>query len=106
VVTDAEINLAIARIEYPDLTVESHGEAYIYFWGGTVEIVDYCKNWSDIGPIIEREKIKLFSSEGVDWKATLVKPCSELGYRVWTKEAKTPTRAAALCYLKMKEVYW
>ena len=82
--TDAEINLAISKIE------------------GDYTCVDYVNNWEDIGPIIEREKIKLFSSEGVDWKATLVKPCSELGYKVWVKEAETPTRAAALCYLKMK----
>jgi len=101
---DAEINLAIAKIEYPDADVSMFSEDGSAVtipnigWG----VTDYCNDWSDIGPIIEREKIKLFSSEGVDWKATLVKPCSELGYRVWTQEAETPTKAAALCYLKMK----
>ena len=92
--TDAEINLEIAQIEYPDLTVESHGEAYIYFWGGTVEIVDYCNNWSDIGPIIEREKIDL---------EPLIDGWCAGGYSLGHyAHAKTPTKAAALCYLKMK----
>ena len=86
--TDSEINTLIADID------------------GRCSTPDYCNNWADIGPIIEREKIKLFSSEGVDWKATLVKPCSELGYRVWMQEAETPTKAAALCYLKMRESEW
>src|SRR6056300_1015902 len=79
-ITDTQINNTICKKE------------------GTTGL-DYCNNWEDIGPIIEREKIKLFSSEGVDWKATLVKPHSELGYRVWAKEAETPTRAAALCFV-------
>ena len=79
-ITDKQINNTISKEE------------------GTTGL-DYCNNWSDIGPIIEREKIKLFSSEGVDWKATLVKPHSEVGYMVWAKEAETPTRAAALCFV-------
>ena len=80
--TEAEINLALAKIEYPDESV-SH-----------LNDLDYCNDWADIGPIIEREKIDLTAIED-GWEAN--------GYfYVISALAKTPTKAAALCYLKMK----
>lgn len=92
--TDAEINLAIAKIEYPNNELypcEEHVD--IRLGGGDYITVDYCNNWEDIGPIIEREKIDLTAIED-GWEAN--------GYfYVISALAKTPTKAAALCYLKM-----
>ena len=97
--TDAEINLAIAKIEYPNNELypcEEHVD--IRLGGGDYITVDYCNNWSDIGPIIERESINLFHDEN-EWSASGIR---ENGKDTGA-EAETPTKAAALCYLKMRE---
>ena len=97
--TDAEINLAIAKIEYPNNELypcEEHVD--IRLGGGDYITVDYCNNWEDIGPIIERESINLFHDEN-EWSASGIR---ENGKDTGA-EAETPTKAAALCYLKMKE---
>ena len=87
--TDAEINLAIAKIEYPDRDWLLHKN------GNIAHGYDYCKYWSDIGPIIEREKIDL---------EPLVDGWSAGGYALEVyAHAETPTKAAALCYLKRRE---
>ena len=78
--TDAEINLAIAKIEHPHEVV----------------IRDYCNDWADIGPIIEREKLT------VGYNDTDRLYFAHDGYGNDTTQAETPTKAAALCYLKMK----
>ena len=85
--TDAEINLAIAKIEYPDRDWLLHKN------GNIAHGYDYCKYWSDIGPIIERERIDVITMGLHKWVAM----------REVKAEAETPTKAAALCYLKMKE---
>lgn len=90
---DAEINLAIAKIEYPNNELcpcEEHVD--IRLGGGDYITVDYCNNWEDIGPIIEREKIDVITMGLHKWVAM----------REVKAEAQTPTKAAALCYLKMK----
>ena len=87
--TDAEINLAIAKIENPQAVRE--GTTHVFN-------VDYVNNWSDIGPIIERESINLFHDEN-EWSASGIR---ENGKDTGA-EAETPTKAAALCYLKMRE---
>ena len=89
--TNAEINLAIARIEYPD-------GSYPQFDTPVSGLaVDYCDSWSDIGPIIERELIHLYP-QIKDWIAECYGESDVEAY------ADTPTKAAALCYLKMKGV--
>ncbi len=96
--TEAEINLAIAKIEYPDCEFEQGSRTALcrYSSGEIAFQRDYCNNWSDIGPIIEREKIDLTATED-GWEAN--------GYFYEKRtSAETPTKAAALCYLKMKEV--
>jgi hypothetical protein len=91
---DAEINLAIAKIEYPnDSWRMTHGDGVARVAGQDLIVKDYCNNWQDIGPIIEREKIDLVTSGQHEW----------LAMRGEQARAGTPTKAAALCYLKMKE---
>ena len=106
--TDAEINLAIAKIEYWDNDdcpeCFAHYGGYVYFpyrpsWG----MFNYVNDWKDIGPIIEREKIDIRSclrTEGT-WSAITY---DEHNDKVSEGVADTPTKAAALCYLKMKGV--
>ena len=95
--TDAEINLAIAKIEYPnDSWSMTHGDGVARVAGQDLIVKDYCNNWEDIGPIIERESINLFHDEN-EWSASGIR---ENGKDTGA-EAETPTKAAALCYLKM-----
>ena len=78
--TDSEINILIADIE------------------GRCSTPDYCNNWEDIGPIIEREKITVDFWDYKQWIA------HNNGDTPFVKtRAETPTKAAALCYLKMRE---
>jgi len=79
--TDSEINTLIADIE------------------GRCSTPDYCNDWADIGPIIEREKITVDFWDYKQWIA------HNNGDTPFVKtRAETPTKAAALCYLKMKGV--
>ena len=99
--TDAEINLAIAKIEYPELIIEHDGDlAVLNYPSGEVIFLDYCTSWADTGPIIERDNIDLHyepMADGKDWHAA---SCGNIA-EVW---AETPTKAAALCYLRMKGI--
>jgi len=94
--TEAEINLAIAKIEYKELVIGLVGDEVEILTDPNDEIkfVDYCNNWQDIGPIIERENMCLecYNNEAI-------------AYRIdgaFETRSETPTKAAALCYLKMK----
>jgi len=88
---DHEINLAIAKLEYPEtrnlkLWVEQN-------------MVSYTEGWLDIGPIIEREKINIsYQDKKLGWCAYFNIFDEHEAY------ADTPTKAAALCYLKMKGI--
>ena len=99
--TDAEINLAIAKIEYPDKEVGSldNGSAFVVYHPRS-GVKNYIKYWGDIGPIIEREKIHLRHVVN-SWEATIY---ADDAVMYFEGEAETPTKAAALCYLKMKGV--
>ena len=93
--TDAEINLAIAKIEYPrnDIELVHDNLARVYKLSGYImDDFDYCTDWDQIGPIIERERIDVITMGLHKWVAM----------REVKAEAETPTKAAALCYLKMK----
>ena len=97
--TDAEINLAIAKLEYPDYKIESWiGRAAVVPAGHpSIRGIDYMQ-WCWIGPIIEREKLTLGCND------THKTYFAHDGYGNFTAHAETPTKAAALCYLKMKGV--
>ena len=98
--TDAEINLAIAKIEYPYEDIVCKGIRIHSNTTGETWLVNYVNNWSDIGPIIERECIDIhFTEKG--WYAQ--EPDWSHYCRGYMVRAETPTKAAALCYLKMKE---
>ena len=104
--TDAEINLAIAKIEYPDKEVGSldNGSAFIVYHP-TSGVKNYIKYWGDIGPIIEREKIAVsYSAKYKCWYAQdlYYEDLPDLDNTCDGAYAETPTKAAALCYLKMK----
>ena len=107
---DAEINVAIAKIEYPD-----HGVTGAPFSDNRkncavincLVLKDYINNWSDIGEIIEREKIAVsYSAKYKCWYAQdlYYEDLPDLDNTCSGAYAETPTKAAALCYLKMKGV--
>ena len=103
--TDTEINLAIAKIEYPDNEVGSldNGSAFIVYHP-TSGVRNYIKYWADIGPIIEREGISVLTDISNLW-AAYSEVIEDAAGDYWIKnvqKAETPTKAAALCYLKMK----
>ena len=95
--TDAEINLAIAKIEFAGKELFQCGDHVdVRLGAGDYTCVDYVHNWEDIGPIIEREGIEL-EVLNFGWSAG--------GYHLGvTATAETPMKAAALCYLKMKGI--
>jgi len=92
---DRQINLAIARIEYP------RSIALFPEWESSFRVIDYCNCWDCIGPIIEREGINLTVDKANNtWIAWL---WSEDGRNIEARAAST-TKSAALCFLKMKGV--
>jgi len=97
---DAEINLAIAKIEYPDYKIESwiSSAAVTPLRHPNIKGIDYMQ-WCWIGPIIEREGIDILF-HGTHWLAS----SPPLGDPKTYAEvvADKPAKAAALCYLKMK----
>ena len=114
--TDSEINLAIAKIEYPDAAYidinseESEEVEVCYKYTINNKVLDYTSHfdyvneWCDIGPIIEREGISVFKRTSKLWYAyseVIEDAAGDYWYKNLQK-AETPTKAAALCYLKMK----
>ena len=98
---NSEINLAIAKIEYPDRDWLLHKD------GSIAHGYDYCNMWSDIGPIIEREKIAVsYSAKYKCWYAQdlYYEDLPDLDNTCNGAYSDTPTKAAALCYLKIKGV--
>ena len=80
--SNAELNLAIAKIEKIDTTVV---------------VFDPCSNWAQGGLIIEREKIALcFDVDGEYWEADKLETED---YERWTMVyGHTPLVAAMRCY--------
>ncbi len=69
-------------------------------WGGNV---NYCNSWSDMGPIIDREKICL-EHHSYTWEASLAGYEQSLRRRfVEPQMNDNPLRAAAIAYLMIKE---
>ncbi len=64
---------------------------------------DYCNSWSDMGPIIDREKICL-EHHSYTWEASLAGYEQSLRRRfVEPQMNDNPLRAAAIVYLMIKE---
>ena len=96
--TDAEINLAIAKIEFAGKELSQCADHVdVRLGAGDYTCVDYVNNWEDIGPIIEREKITVDFWDDKQWMAHNNRDTPFVKAR-----AETPTKAATLCFLKMK----
>lgn len=98
--TNAEINLAIAKIEYPDAHIEINRDKAEIIRGDETAGYEallkcYVTCWGDIMPIVERERMKIMP---------LMKK-----YRVSKGDVSVTDhalcRAAALCYLKLTQNY-
>jgi len=86
VMDDREIDLAIAKIEYPETR-------NLKLWIDQ-KMVSYTDGWYDIGPIIEREGIGVRPVQS-RWEAF---------HGSSIAIADTPTKAVALVFLKIKGI--
>jgi len=94
-----ETNWAIARLEYPaeEISSDRFGRPIVYREDeGTYIALDYCTSWQEIGPLIELEKLSLLPCQDGTYQAS-----KWVGSGLTTAYADTPTKAAALCYLKL-----
>jgi len=97
-----KINLEIAKIEFPDYSIQVNSKGIAIPLGHPYVMgIDYLE-WCWIGEIIEREGINL-KRDTNHWEAYrhVDDPSS---FWIQFAKAETPTKAAALCYLKMKGV--
>ena len=103
--TDAEINLAIAKIEFAGKELYPCADHVdVRLGAGDYTCVDYCNNWEDIGPIIEREEMRLDPLGFCEWEATFFEEDDGYFEAKWYGHAETPMKAAALCYLKTQGI--
>lgn len=105
--SDFEINKLIAEwigFGYFGFYKQEGGKVRCNRCGGEMVTLDYCNNWSDIGPIIEKYGITLeydcdIEAESEWWN------CIGFGDsgRVEWNYTSNPKRAAAICFLMMQE---
>ena len=101
--SDLEINKAVAE-KMGFITIGSLKDSSVIFVGksnnGVFKEFDPCNNWSDIGHIIECNKISLIEPDELtneEWGAGQVYDAV-----AWASN-KNPKRAAAICFLMMRK---
>ena len=101
--TNAELNLAIAKLIYPDDLVEyeeiafcNDGERAIVVTQGISK--DYCNNWNDLMPLVVEHRIELNYDHNKGWwfvgYETNEMPCE-------SEYTENPQIALAECLLKV-----
>ena len=98
--TKAELNLAIAKLVYPDAEVKGKGKLVLEFyedgWEGpwsVKPVPNYCNNWNDLMPLVVEYGIDFcYSNVSDKWYAT-----DGNGYA----RHINPQRALAECLLKV-----
>ena len=105
--TNAELNLAIAKLVYPDAIhyrKDSVGDLYAFYGNGVMLKCPDCNNWNDLMPLVVEHKICLcpeyFSDTGYTgkWDAEF----DDCGFAVISND-DDPQRALAECLLKVLE---
>lgn len=79
-------------------------EVYCDTWSKTLKRVpDYCNDWAAIGPVIEQSKVAIFPlfNGGAGWEAS--HGCKKHQRQNFRVSCSSPQRAAAICFLMMKE---
>jgi len=95
--------VATANEDYPQWDAE-----WEVFYAANGDDMDYSTNWAQGGPIIEREKMKLFPNVGGRWSAQIRHETTHplVAHPVldgWTNRAgDTPLIAAMRCYVASK----
>lgn len=100
--TTTQLNWLVAKCEGGDVAIETNsgGESIIRYCGF---ITSFTTDWSESGPIIEREQISTNFGDEFDggWCANLgFDPCS--GESQAEAEGPTPLIAAMRCYVASK----
>ena len=99
--TNAELNLAIAKLVYPDRDWMTNNEDGVNtYWrmtmGDFAGSYNYCNNWNDLMPLVVEHRISLCDiGNGKSWDA-----CAYEDIQV---ENENPQRALAECLLKVLE---
>jgi hypothetical protein len=89
--TGAALDWAVAKCEGAELYISYGAACRVGGW------IDYSTDWSQGGPIIQRENICLWS-EGYDWEAKI-----SVGFGEWLVEwDESPLVAAMRCYVASK----
>lgn len=103
--SDAEINMAVAAIVFPEREViesKSRPPSACVIGHLPSKWVDYCNNPADAWPLIEASFISIQFYQG-NWMAS-VNPSQETGFRAACSiEMKKPLRAAMIVFLMMQE---
>lgn len=106
--TNAELNLAIAKLVYPECEDfwQKYDEAKVRVnWEDdmgfihTGKIADYCNNWNDLMPLVVEHGISLVFDEVYEnWRAVFE---SDAPNFYWVEAGQNPQRALAECLLKV-----
>ncbi len=103
--SDFEVNKELALL-VNNYRVFTDADTYVYLDTDDESIVDYCNNWGDIGPLIERYEITIntpsYSCYGV-WETCLTGSDGDDGLICHSYADKNPKRAAAICIIKLLE---
>lgn len=106
--TGAALDWAVAKCKQPSLALD-HFKAMHDHYAYDYNTFNYSTDWSQGGPIIEREKISVEYSHEEDWHATI--GCTPHDFLLWDQpygtevsyaEGPTPLIAAMRCYVASK----
>lgn len=97
--SDSELNLAVAKIIYPDdqclIPYNHRADVQIFHRNNLYTVKDFCNSWADAGPIIEKTKINLAWGYDEKWGARTV--------HTPIIKHENPLHAAMIVFLMMKE---
>lgn len=94
--TDTALNWAVAKCE--GVTVAKFPESPSLFYGEGLRRFEPDTNWSQGGPIIQREMVSLDWAARMVWNARIYVPDEE----PWQADGPTPLIAAMRCFVAMR----
>ena len=93
--TGAALDWAVAKCEGVTVLPKMRGGCYVALDRGETVLLRYSTDWSQAGPIIERERITLRNYKPALWDASI-------GRLDYVGDGKTPLIAAMRCYVASK----
>jgi hypothetical protein len=93
--TGAALDWAVAKLEGAKLYISYGAACRVGGW------IDYSTDWSQGGPIIEREKISIMEECNGTWMGS-IGGCTDLDMPLWQEHGPTPLIATMRCYVASK----